>query len=190
MSEHKFIIVAGPSGVGKSTLIKRVAGSMKQEIARIISYTTRKKREDEIEGEDYFFISQEEFLKKKEQGHFIETACVYNDHYGTSRQQAESVWKSHKAVIKDLDIEGLKSVKKLYPQSLAVGIFVSDPGDVKKRIAERNTDFGENLNIRMEAYEKEVRELKQLCEVRIFNDNFDRAVFSLKKEIEKYLISS
>lgn len=188
--KNKFIALCGPSGVGKSSLIEGILKDMGKKLIRTVSYTTRKKRLNELHGKDYFFISKEEFFKKRKNGEFIEWTYVYNDYYATSKSQIQSCWKNNKAVIKDLDIEGLKSVKKIYPQSLAVGVLVSSDQEIRKRIEKRRADFGENRKIRLDSYVKEVEEIKKLCSLRIFNDYFEKAVLLLKKEIEKYLSST
>lgn len=187
---NKFVIISGPSGVGKTTLIKEM---LKQEpmLTRIVSYTTRAQREDEQDGVDYFFISKEEFFKKREAGDFLEWTAVFNHYSATCKRQIEEVWKQGKVIIKDVDVKGLKTIKELYPQSLVVGVFIKDIKELRRRLEGRESlESSSDFKTRLSGHEKTLDELKKLCSVQIYNDSLNEAVDSLKKEIEKYLSSS
>ena len=186
MRKQAFIIICGPSGVGKSTLIKVILKSMPGTISTI-SYTTRPKRPQEVNQKDYFFITKEEFTKKQKQGDFVEWAHIYGYDYATGKDQIQSCWAKGKAIIKDVDIQGLKSIKRVYPQSLAVGIFASSREDIKNRIEKRNVDFGKDLEMRVQAQVREIKELNHHVDVQIINDCLEKACQDLKKEIEQYL---
>ena len=186
MKKQAFIIVCGPSGVGKSTLIKRVLQSMPV-LTSTISYTTRPQRPQEVDQKEYFFITKEEFAKKQEQGDFVEWTHVYGYNYATSKDQIQSCWDKGKAIIKDVDIKGLKSIKRIYSQSLAVGIFTSSSEDIKNRIKKRNMDFGKDLEMRIQAQAREIKDLNHHADIQIINDCVEKAYQDLKKEIEKYL---
>ena len=186
MKKQAFIIISGPSGVGKSTLIKRVLQSMPV-LTSTISYTTRPKRPQEVNQKDYFFITQEEFAQKQKQGDFVEWTHVYGYSYATSKDQIQSCWNKGRVIIKDVDIEGLKSIKRIYSQSLAVGIFAVSREDIKNRIEKRNVDFGKDLEMRVQAQAREIKDLNHHADVQIINDCVEKAYQELKKEIEKYL---
>ena len=186
MKKQAFIIISGPSGVGKSTLIKMVLKSMPV-LTSTISYTTRPKRPKEVDQKDYFFITQEEFTQKQKQGDFVEWTHIYGYNYATSKDQIQSCWDKGKAIIKDVDIEGLKSIKRVYSQSLAVGIFAVSRADIKNRIEKRNVDFGKDLDMRIQAQAREIKDLNHHADVQIINDCIEKAYHELKKEIEKYL---
>ena len=185
--KNGFIVLCGPSGSGKSTLIQRVLELMGDRLDRIVSYTTRKKRPLEQHGKDYFFISEKEFLEKQNKGQLIEWSKIYGAYYGSSKEQVLDRWRKGFAVIKDLDLNGLRAIEKLYPKSLSVGVLVSSEEEIKKRVLKRGEDRGENLSARLKACLKEMEDLRQFCQVKIYNDQIDTAVLELKKEIEKYL---
>ena len=180
MKKQAFIVVCGPSGVGKSTLIKMVLKSMPV-LTSTISYTTRPKRPREVDQKDYFFITQEEFAQKQEQGDFVEWTCVYGYNYATSKDQVQSCWNKGKAIIKDVDIEGLKSIRRIYSKSLAIGILASSREDIKNRIEKRNVDFGKDLDMRIHAQAREIKDLNHHTDVQIVNDCVEKAYHELKK---------
>ncbi len=186
MIKNPFIILCGPSGAGKSTLRQNMIQEIKI-LTSTISFTTREKRPFEKDKKDYFFISKEEFFQKISNGEMLEWAQVYGYYYGTSKQQVEQIWSEEKAVIKDLDLQGLQSVKESYPQSLTVGILPSSKEEAKNRMAKRKTSPNENSDLRLEAYTSEVEQLKKCVDVQIINIDLKQASLELKKEINKYL---
>lgn len=186
MIKNPFIILCGPSGAGKSTLLKNMIQDI-QILTPTISFTTREKRPFEEDKKDYFFVSKEKFFQKISNGEMLEWAQVYGYYYGTSKEQVEEIWNDGKTVIKDLDLQGLQSVKESYPQSLTVGVFPSSKEEAKNRMAKRKASPNENQMLRLEAYTSEVEQLEQCVDVKIINDNLKQAVLELKKEIKKYL---
>ena len=182
-----FIILCGPSGVGKSTLRDEVLKSMPEALAPALSCTTRPQRPYEKDGKDYVFLNDADFLKEKESGRLIESAQIYGHWYGTRKKEVESAWKKGLSVIKDVDIQGLKAIKRIYSWSLAVGVLISSPEELKQRILKRNTEFGENLDKRLQSYRRESLEISKHADIQIFNDDFQKTAKNLKKEIEKYL---
>ena len=188
MRQRAFIAVCGPSGVGKSTLIKKALQDEDlASLTSIISYTTRVKRPDEIHGEHYFFITKEEFLKKEKKKDFLETTYVYGHYYATSKQQVQFYWNQGKAIIKDVDLQGVKSIKQIYPDSLAIGVF-AESHKIKNRIEKRNVDFGKELSLRVQSQQdSEMKELKKHTDEQIINENLEIAYQDFKKNIAKYL---
>ena len=186
MVKNPFIILCGPSGAGKSTLLKNMIQEI-QILTPTISFTTREKRPYEEDKKDYFFMSKEELFQKISNGEMLEWAQVYGYYYGTSKEQVEKIWSEGKAVIKDLDLQGLQSVKESYPQSLTIGVFPSSKEEAKNRMAKRKTGPNENQILRLEAYTSEVEQLKQCVDIKIVNADLKQASLELTKEIKKYL---
>ena len=186
MIKNPFIILCGPSGAGKSTLLKNMIQEI-QILTPTISFTTREKRPFEKDKKDYFFISKENFFQKINNGEMLEWAQVYGYYYGTSKEQVEKIWNEGKAVIKDLDLQGLQSVKESYPQSLTVGVFPSSKEEAKNRMAKRKVGPNENQVLRLEAYTSEVEQLEQCVDIKIVNVDLKQASLELTKEIKKYL---
>ena len=120
--KKNFFILSGPSGVGKTVFLKKSLEEFPS-LKCIASYTTRKKREGEKEGETYFFVSHEEFEKLKNEGELLEWEEVHGEFYATAKKEVERVWSEEKAIIKDVDVRGFSSIKKIYPHS--TGIFIS-----------------------------------------------------------------
>ncbi len=106
------IIFCGPSGAGKSTLIKYMQRKYKGKLMEVVSHTSRKPRQGEVDGMDYHFVSREEMAMKMESGFFIESATVHENLYGTSWNAVESVVNSNKICLLDIDAQGVKNVKK------------------------------------------------------------------------------
>lgn len=185
MQKKPFVLISGPSGAGKTTLIQHILKEMTN-LQKIVSYTTRPQRKDEKQGKSYFFVTPEEFFEKEKNKEFIEFACVYHNYYAVSKNQVEDSWKNKKIPIKDVDIQGLKAIKKMYPESFSVGIFLPQKTLIKERIEKRNGDFGENLKTRLESQDQEIRELQKEVDVQIINDHLEEALEILKKEIENY----
>ena len=115
------IVISGPSGCGKTTLVKKML-SQREDLVFSISHTTRKKRNSEQHGLDYYFISSEEFERKIAEEAFAEWAKVHDAYYGTSREEIEERDKG-KGLILDVDIQGAKQLKSRYPEALLVFIF-------------------------------------------------------------------
>lgn len=187
-SKKGFITISGPSGVGKTTLIQNMLNEFPS-LTRIVSYTTRAKRSGEVSGKDYFFISEEEFFKKRDQGEFVEWVHIFDHYSATSKAQVHKAWDGEKVIIKDVDLNGCKALSSLYSGVLSIGIFVNNEDDIRSRIQKRGLTPGENLEKRLEGLSAITKELKSVCSVHIYNDNIDEATQSLKKAIESYLDS-
>ena len=109
----KIIIIVAPSGTGKSTLLARLQKDI-PDLKWSVSCTTRPKRTGEIHGKDYFFITEEEFLNRKENNEFIEWAKVHSNYYGTLKSEVKRIWENGKAVIFDVDVIGGLNLKKIF----------------------------------------------------------------------------
>lgn len=138
-NRHKpfLIILSSPSGAGKTTICKKLIRHDKS-IGYSISATTRPKRAEEKQGQDYFFYSPKLFASKKARGEFLETAKVYEHLYGTPISQVKKILGRAKDVIMDVDIQGMKSIKRLFPDSVAIFITPSNLVELQKRLTKRN----------------------------------------------------
>ena len=155
--EGKLIIFSAPSGAGKTTIVHHLLGKI-PELEFSISATTRKARGDEKNGEDYYFISKEEFLHLIAKKHFVEFEEVYSGtFYGTLRTEIERIWNEGKTVIFDIDVEGGLHLKRKYGEA-ALAIFVQPPSleVLKERLSGRGTDSEEKLKERFAKAEKEL----------------------------------
>ncbi len=174
----KLIIVAGPSGAGKGTIESAIMDKY-QDIQFSVSVTTRPRRDYEIEGEHYFFITKAEFLKKVENNELVEWQEVYSKNgklYGTLRSYIDNALEQGKHLLLDLDIKGGMNMKKAYPEQ-SVSIFIEPPSlDVlEQRLIKRGTDSPEEIRIRLDRTAEEM-ELGQQFDHKVVNTNLVDAV--------------
>ena len=151
MEGGKLIIFSAPSGSGKTTLVRHLLKQPELNLAFSVSVTSRPKREHEIEGEHYYFISVKEFKKHIRQGDFLEWEEVYRDNfYGTLNSEVERLWAQGKHVIFDIDVVGGLRIKKKYPEQ-TLAVFVKPPSvdELKIRLKKRSTESDDKINMRV-----------------------------------------
>jgi guanylate kinase len=168
------IIIVAPSGTGKSTLIK----SLKEDFRELhwsVSFTTRPMREGELDGKHYFFISRDEFIKKKDQGAYIEWAEVHGNFYGTSKGFVETKVNHGFSLLFDLDIQGADNMKAEFGDD-AKCIFIVPPSieELEKRLRGRGTDSDEVIKLRLENATKEIKR-KDDYDFFVVNEDIDTA---------------
>ena len=134
-NENKLFVLAAPSGAGKTTLVHALV-KRNPALKFSISYTTRTPRENEIHGRDYFFVTADEFLELQEKGELLESACVFDNHYGTSRSQVEQHLQHGDGVLLEIDWQGAQQVREAMPE--AVTVFVIEKS---RRIKIESTNF-------------------------------------------------
>ena len=180
-----FIIVSGPSGAGKTLFIQKSLKLFPQ-LSNSRSFTTRAPRSNEKEGEFYYFISREEFKKKKAQKELLEWAVVHNELYATSKKEVERIWKNNKAIIKDLDYQGFFSIKKIYHQ--CVGIFIYPPSinELKRRILKRGAVEEKQLKERLTKAKEEMAQ-GHSYDFKIVNDDFETSWLEFKNILTERL---
>lgn len=138
------LVISGPTGAGKDIIINGLLEKDK-EICTQVSCTTRSIREDEVEGEEYKFLSNAEFFKKVDQGAFLEWAEVYGNYYGTPKHEVLKKLKSGKNVLLEVDPKGAYQIKENYPDAILIFILPSSVEELKKNILESKKDTPENL---------------------------------------------
>ena len=150
------IIVAAPSGAGKSSLVNALLGRDAR-LALSISYTSRAMRAGEAEGRDYHFVTREKFVAMRDDGAFLESAEVHGNLYGTSKAWIESEMKGGRDIVLEIDCQGAVQVKRLFPA--AVGVFILPPSvaELEKRLRGRGTDPEAEIARRMHNAREEDR---------------------------------
>ncbi len=181
---HIFII-SGPSGVGKTTIRKRLLASM-PELRFSVSYTTRIKRKGETDGKDYFYITAEEFEQKIKEGFFAEWAKVYNHYYGTSKYFILDSINTGNNCLLDIDVQGCMQVKEKFPDSIAFFIVPPDLDELINRLKKRNTETEQDFQLRVNNARKELS-YKDKYDYIIKNDFVDNAVEKLVNIIQSIL---
>ncbi len=187
MNEGKLIIFSAPSGSGKTTIVHHLL-QHHLNLAFSISCATREKREHEINGKDYYFISSEEFKKKIEQDAFIEYEEVYTDnYYGTLKSEVERIWKEGKHVVFDIDVVGGLNIKKQFADQ-ALAIFVQPPSveELQRRLEGRSTETSEKIAMRVAKAERELAFAKDF-DVVLINDNLERAKIEAEKLVNDFI---
>lgn len=185
--EGKAIIFCAPSGAGKTTIVKYLLEDFSC-LEFSISATTRKPREYEKDGKDYFFYSTDEFLKKISNEEMLEWEEVYEGaFYGTLKSEVERIWEKGNCVIFDVDVKGgIRLKRKLGEQAAAIFIKVEDLSILRERLKGRNTESDFTLNQRIEKAVIEMEEEDKFDEV-IVNDNLEDAVLKAKDVVSKFL---
>lgn len=171
------IIVASPSGGGKGTLIRRVLKTVPN-LGYSVSFTTRPARQGEIDGRDYFFVSEERFREMIDADEFLEWAHVHAHLYGTGRAQVWKELNEGRDIILEIDVQGAESVRHLVPQ--AVGVFILPPSFeiLRERLIARGSEMPTDLNLRLRNSRSEVERYKEFDYV-IINDEAERAAAQL-----------
>ncbi|KAJ2743143.1 guanylate kinase [Coemansia sp. BCRC 34301] len=177
LADKKPIVVFGPSGTGKSTLLKRLFAEHPTEFGFSVSNTTRQPRAGEIDGTDYHFLTRDQFIAAIEGKEFIEHAEFSGNMYGTTIQAVKDVADSGRMCILDIDVQGVKSVK-----STDLGarfVFVAPPSDeeLERRLRSRGTDDESSILKRLDTAKSELEYGNQegSCDIKIVNDDLENA---------------
>tara|TARA_B110000438_G_scaffold288293_1_gene321565 strand:+ start:524 stop:1183 length:660 start_codon:yes stop_codon:yes gene_type:complete len=178
ISRNPLIVLAGPSGAGKTTVAKRlIAGNDKFVFS--ISATTRPPRGNEIDGVDYFFLSQSDFTTMVETGNFLEWAEVHGQKYGTLREQLETVSRLDKFLIMDIDVQGAAQVKNQIEDIIMIFVIPPSAKVLVERLRGRGTEGKDRLVERLRNAREEVARAKGF-DYMLVNENLDRVVSQIE----------
>lgn len=173
MAKGVLLILCGPSGVGKTSLSNALLESRKP-LSLSVSYTTRKRRGREVDGVNYQFVDEGEFLTMREADKFAEWAEVHGNYYGTTRETIERAWREGRDLLFDIDYQGARQLKEVYPEATAVLVAPPDLKTLEERLRGRGTDSEEVIQRRLSAA---CHELKQyaLFDYIVENKEFQKA---------------
>ena len=179
----KLIVVSAPSGGGKTSLIKALLEDFEEvDILLGVSFTTRKPRSKEKNGQSYYFISKEEFQKKIDEGDFLESAEVFGNYYGTSKEWvSEKLNKGHDVML-ELDWQGALQVKKSYPEAITVFVLPPSIKELEVRLKNRRQDSKETISKRISFAKEEIQKSNKF-DVLILNNSFKDALNDLKQVV-------
>lgn len=177
-------MVSGPSGVGKGTLVSRVR-AQRDGLGLTVSATTRPPRKGEVEGRDYYYLTEEEFSRRVDAGEFLEWAHVHGHRYGTLVSEVDRLVGEGSSVILEIDVQGGLNVRKVYPS--VVLVFIEPPSleVLEQRLRGRGTEDESSISTRLANAAHEM-ELAGEYDVRIVNDDLDRAVLELAHTFDTY----
>lgn len=176
-------VISAPSGAGKTTIVKEILKKYPGFVFSV-SATTRKKRENETEGKDYFYFSKDEFRKMIENGELVEHEILFNgDYYGTLKSFVNDNLEKDKNVIFDIDVNGALNIKKIYGKKAKL-IFILPPDliTLKERLKNRGTESIEQINERIKRVDLEIGKKNDFDYI-VVNDNLERAI----SEVEEFL---
>ncbi|MBC7787851.1 MAG: guanylate kinase [Methylophilaceae bacterium] len=182
-----FIITAA-SGAGKTTLVKALLGQDTQ-LTLSVSHTTRLPRVGEVNGQDYHFVSDAEFLAVLEQAGFLESAQVHGARYGTSQAMVNVALQSGRDVILEIDWQGAQQVRNIYPHAITIFVLPPSVDVLEQRLNNRGKDSSEVIARRVNAARDEMRHMVEFDYVTI-NDNFEIALQDLSAIIRTHRLKS
>ena len=174
----KLMIISGPSGVGKGTLVKALK-ARRTDIAESVSCTTRSPREGEMHGREYFFLTKEEFLRRVAEEDFLEYDEHFGNFYGTPKSFVLETLKE-KSVILEIDVVGALNAKRIYPDSILVMIAPPSVEELKRRLTGRGTESAESIENRLSRLEYELSQ-KDKYDYVVVNDDLEKAINALEE---------
>jgi guanylate kinase len=181
MVAGKLIVITGPSGVGKGTIVRSLL-KRHPELYLSISATTRKPRPGEIDGKDYYFVSKSQFETMIAQGELLEWAKYADNYYGTPKLRVEEQIKLGKLVLLEIELIGARAIAKIFPDALRIMILPPSLAELERRIRQRGKD-SESAIIRRLTRAKEEIAAKQEFDTCIINDDLNATI----REIEKII---
>src|SRR5690349_4057142 len=178
------IVVSGPSGVGKDTVVQRMK-ERGMPFHFVVTATTREKRPNETNGTDYWFVSKDEFARMIEENELIEYAVVYGDYKGIPKSEVRDALTSGKDVVMRIDVQGAETVRKLVPEALLIFITCESEKELERRLRERKTESSDSLSLRIATARKELQRIGSFDYVIINRDfHLDETVNKVRSIIE------
>ena len=180
----KLIMIAAPSGCGKTTIAKAILQRHPQMLFSV-SATTRPKRDAEVEGKDHFFLTKEEFQKRLQNDELAEWEEIYGNLYGTLKSEIQRALNAGKTMLFDIDVKGALSIQKYFPDESTL-IFIKPPSieELQRRLENRKTENAETVKRRMARAEMELAQAEKF-DVQIVNDNLETAIANVDEVVRQ-----
>lgn len=180
----KLFVISAPSGAGKTSLVKALKAELPS-LRASVSYTTRERRPAEVDGQDYHFVSVNQFKDMLAQSAFIEHAKVYDNYYGTAKHTVEEQLQQGIDVILEIDWQGAQQIKQQLPESISIFILPPSIAILQERLVGRGQDSAAIIERRMQTALNEISHYAEF-DYLIVNDDFQQALFELQSIITTY----
>lgn len=174
----RLFVIAAPSGAGKTTLVHALV-TRHPELRFSISYTTRPKRRNEADGVDYLFVDKDEFTKLRDAGALLEYAEVFDNYYGTSREQVRQHLDAGHNVVLEIDWQGAEQVRESMPECISIFIMPPSVAELERRLRSRRTDTDRVINRRLRDALSDMSHWEDFDYV-VINDDLETAVAELE----------
>ncbi len=182
--EPKLFVISGPSGAGKGTLVSRIR-EQHPALGLTVSATTREPREGEVDGESYYFLTDDEFARRVDADEFVEWAEVHGHRYGTLVSEVTSNLDAGRSLILEIDVQGAFQVKKRFPDAILIFIMPPSLEVLTDRLSSRGTETPESLSLRLANAKAEIELAPQYDDV-VVNDDLDDATAELLQVIQQH----
>lgn len=182
MSRKGIVVISAPSGSGKTTIYREILKRNPQ-LRFSVSFTTRKRRESEADGRDYFFVDRGTFERMAREGKFVEWASVHGELYGTERKQLDDCLADGKTLLLDVDVQGAMNIMKEFPE--AITIFIEPPSleELERRLRRRGTESDESVRRRLEGAKRELAYRNDFQYI-VINDRLDESIRQIENIIK------
>ena len=177
---HKLFVISSPSGGGKTSLINKLfEDSRSANFEKSISDTSRQKRQGDLEGKDYYFLSEKDFKDKIKRDEYVEFATVFGNFYGTSKEEIKKKYNNSNLIL-ELDWQGAYAVKELFDDAKLIFLVPPSLDDLKQRLIKRNLDSSQEIENRLSEAKKEISK-SEMYDYLVLNDDFDKAFEDLSQ---------
>jgi len=180
----KIFVISGPSGVGKSSICRGLVNQL-DNVYHSISVTTRPKAISEVDGKDYCFVTKEQFRQYIEKGLLLEYADVFGNFYGTPKDKIEQALQAEKIVILEIDVQGAKKVKQLYPDSVLIFILPPNKTELTKRISGRGREKADVAKKRLAKADAEIEDGQKFYQYLVVNNDLEKTVNEVLRIIQR-----
>ena len=186
MPKGLLIVISGPSGVGKGTVLKEFIEDPALKLSYSISMTTREKRPGEVDGVNYYFVTREEFERARDNGELLEWTEFVGNYYGTPLKGVEELREQGRNVILEIEVEGCRQIREKCPEALTIYIVPPSMEELERRIRGRKTEPEEIVQQRLE---KAAKEMQQIAEYKyvVCNDDVSLAADIIRVIIERHM---